>query len=77
MPFGDFLNSSSILSDLRRWKEITFLNEEQLIKLERTKLQKLLNHAVKNVDAYQSLKTFEQADPYQWLANFPVLKKNK
>lgn len=75
LSIGDFFNNSSFVEELKKWRQIQFLSEKELGRIQRTKLTRLLNHASREVAFYKDLDIEPKKDPFQWLKEFPIIKK--
>lgn len=75
LPIGDLFNKSTFIKELKYWRKIDTYSSEDLEKLQREKLTKILNSAVKNVPFYREIE-LENIDPYYWLQKFPILTKD-
>lgn len=76
LPAGDTLLGTSYIRNLRQWRKLQHASADELRKLQRNNLEKLLSHAVANVPYYRGLGVEKKADPYKWLSGFPILYKN-
>ena len=76
LPAGDLVLGSSFIKGLRKWRKIQNLSEEELIKLQKDNLQKMLDHISTNVPYYSKLNIEKKSDPYEWLKGFPLLYKS-
>lgn len=74
-PLGDFLNKSSFIQKLKEWRKMDTFSSEELSRIQKENLKKILIHAQRNVSVFQDLK-LDGDDPYEWIKKFPVLEKN-
>ena len=75
LPIGDFINKSSYKKELLFWRKVDSFSENELNNLQKKNLQKILLHAKKSVPKYKNIK-LKGDDPFLWLKQFPVLKKD-
>lgn len=75
LPFGDIFMGTSFMKNLKYWRKVTKLSEQQLADLQKERLYRLLVHASQNVPFYNNLNTKRNSNPYEWLKQFPVIKK--
>lgn len=77
MPLGDWLNASSVMKELKKWRMYSALECSDVENIAQVNLQKLLEHAVSNVPYYRKLNIgMLQNSPYEWLQNFPIMRKD-
>lgn len=75
LPIGDILNRSYFIKDLKYWRAVDRLSEDQLHNLQKENLANLLKHATTHAKHYGNVE-LEGYDPYKWLSNFPILTKD-
>jgi phenylacetate-CoA ligase len=75
LPLGDLLNGSQVSKELKRWRKICTLSEEEISALSENNLKELLNFAVRNIPYYRQLNPAYHENPYQWIKQFPIMKK--
>jgi phenylacetate-CoA ligase len=76
LPFGDILNGSSVSKELNRWRSICKLNEKEIADLSEKNLKDILNFAVDRIEFYKNINPEYHADPYEWIKQFPVMRKS-
>ena len=74
LPIGDFINKSSYVKQLKYWRKLDTLSEQELESIQKKNLKNILEHAVNNVSKYKSIQLHGN-DPFKWLESFPVLTK--
>lgn len=74
LPFGDVLNGSQVIRQLRIWRRIQALPESKILEMQRQKLSAMLHHAATTIPYYSGMPV-QSGDPEGWLKSFPVLKK--
>ena len=72
-PLGDMLLGSQVSKQLKIQRSYTHITEQELEKLHREKLHRVLKHATTTCEAYKGID--EEQDPYQWLQKFPIISK--
>lgn len=77
LPLGDQLTGGSFIKKLKYWREVCDLSQNELNNLQKEKLSKILEFASSNSPFYKALAIPHSSDPYEWLANFPILKKQQ
>lgn len=75
LPIGDFFNKTSYIKQLRYWRGIDDLSEDELKQLQEKNLKALLNHATEHVSRYNSIE-LKGENPYKWIESFPILTKD-
>lgn len=75
LPLGDSVTGGSFMQSLRQLRKEVQLNEQQLRALEAKRLLETLQYATSKSPYYKQLNIQPQADPYPWLAAFPILDK--
>lgn len=55
LPLGDLINNSSFTRDLKYWRNVDKMSEEELKFTQRKKLEKILKHAVNNSEFYKKM----------------------
>ncbi len=75
LPAGDLIFGSDVMKNLRMWRKICLLNSDELKSLQRQNLHRLLAHASKNVPFYKEFAHHRDEDPYLWIKEFPIVKK--
>jgi len=75
LPAGDLVLGTSYLSELKKWRRLQWLSEQQLKEIQSNKLKTLLKHASNNIDYYKNLHITPSADSMEWLSCFPIIKK--
>lgn len=75
LPAGDLALGTSFISELRRWRSISQLNERELNRLSVNNLERLLVFATGRVPFYKKISARDKNDPVLWLKNFPVVDK--
>ncbi len=76
LPLGDFALGTYYIKGLKKWRKIQKLSESQLKDLQKSNLQKVLEHCSKNVPYYSHLNIPSDENPYVWLKKFPLLYKS-
>lgn len=76
LPCGDFVLRTSFISELKKWRKISLLNEEEIQKLSMENLSNLLVHATTHVPYYKQFAHTNSGDPGAWLKEFPVIDKS-
>ncbi len=77
LPLGDAALGTSFIRELKRWRGISMLNEDDLRILQRSNLSRLLEYAVKEIPYYRGLKGKDISDPFELLKEFPILTKSE
>jgi len=77
LPLGDQLTGGSFIKKLKYWREVCDLSQNELNNLQKEKLSKILEFASSYSPFYKALAIPHSSDPYEWLANFPILKKQQ
>ncbi|MCS5488986.1 phenylacetate--CoA ligase family protein [Algoriphagus limi] len=72
---GDLATGGMFVSKLKEWREICRLPKEKIDELQSQKLREILSFSVKNSPFYNLQNITSNTDPFVWLKNFPVLKK--
>jgi phenylacetate-CoA ligase len=76
LPFGDIFNNSSFMYELKKWRGIQNLNEEELSALNEQNLSKMLAHATTQIPFYKNINIPKKhSSAFHWLQHFPVLRK--
>jgi phenylacetate-CoA ligase len=75
LPIGDLFNRSSYIPQLRHWRKIDQLSEEEIEALQQKNLNALLKHAVENVPYYSEV-VASKKDQKLSLDDFPILEKD-
>lgn len=75
MPMGDWINGSNVMEELKKWRKISKLSEQEIVQLETTNLQNLLEFATEKIPFYADFKKVKSEDPREWIKHFPVMKK--
>jgi len=76
LPPADVLLKTNFLSELKKWRNKTaFLNETELLALQKQNLSKLLQHAVLTIPYYRDMGIGLTGDPYTDIKKFPLLTK--
>lgn len=55
LPVSDLILDLPLLSTLKKWRKIQYLNKNELIELQSNKLRKLLDHSVQNIPYYKDI----------------------
>lgn len=76
LPTGDMVNKSSFIKELKKWRTIQHLSEQELKDLQKANLQKMLDHCTNNVTFYKNLGIEKEQDPYKRIKSFPIIKKH-
>lgn len=76
LPSGDLLLGTSFISELRKWRKISLLNEAELQKLSMENLLYLLSEATARVPYYKEFAHKSSSDPIAWLKEFPIVDKS-
>ncbi len=72
---GDLVSGTKIISQLRKWRRISLLSEEELNLLSNLNLSKILSHATGTIPFYTDLKFNLGLSPEEQLLSFPVMQK--
>ncbi|MBX2963384.1 MAG: phenylacetate--CoA ligase family protein [Cyclobacteriaceae bacterium] len=75
LPLGDFILGTKYISELKKWREIQWLSEVELLKKQEESLKHILLHSRSRIPYYKDLKLNDHTDPYVWLKQFPLLTK--
>ncbi len=76
MPIGDLINKSAFIKELKKWRKIQHMSEQDLARLQRENLRTMLKHCKENVPFYQQLDVDQTKDPFEQLKLFPLIKKS-
>ena len=76
MPFGDLLNKSRVIHELKKWQSISKLTEPEIEEKTSENLGSILNFAVANIEFYSKKEIARDLNPKQFLKNFPILEKS-
>jgi phenylacetate-CoA ligase len=77
LPLGDFLNGSSFVKELRKWRAIQHLSEDAIQKLQADKLRRLLEHALDDIPYYKNQFVADRnVDARELIKQFPVIRKH-
>jgi len=76
LPSGDLLLGTSFISELKKWRQISLLNEAELERLSMDNLRNLLVYAAAHVPYYKIFSNNNSADHIAWLKEFPVVDKS-
>lgn len=71
LPVGDAILGTTYIKELKRWRQIQKMDEQQLKQLSSAKLNSVLKHAVENIPAYAFLKN----KPELKISDFPITHK--
>lgn len=75
LPISDLLSGYQVSKQLKIHRSYTYLNEEELKELQLFKLNAILQHATKTVQAYQAWSLKNPDDIEEYLMHFPVFTK--
>lgn len=75
LPLGERLLDSPVMKHLHQLRSLAHQSETELLELEHSNLERLLQTATQTIPYYRSLSPTKNADPTTWLRHFPVLKK--
>ena len=75
LPAGDAAIGTSFIGELKKWRRISRLCEDELNRLSRDKLGRLLTFASVNVPFYHQFPEMAASDPALWLKSFPIVDK--
>src|SRR5688500_1953772 len=76
-PIGDRLFKTQVSKQLKIQRAYNTMDADQLDRIQRDKLSKVLKHATSSCKAYSAYQKEETEDPAIWLKKFPVLTKRK
>lgn len=77
LPLGDVLSGSTVMKQLKEWRRIANLSEEEIEAIARQNLMHQLEETVSKVPYYASMKDTKQTDPIAWLKTFPIMTKQE
>lgn len=72
---GDLATGGMFVSMLKEWRAICSLPKEKIDLLQMQKLKELLSFSVEKCPFYNLQNIPSNTDPFRWLKNFPVVKK--
>ena len=74
LPIGDLLNESTYIKQLKYWRKVDQLSEEEIALLQQKNLDALLTHAMQKVPYYSGAVSIK-SDQKLSLSDFPILEK--
>jgi phenylacetate-CoA ligase len=74
MPVGDRLEGGSFLDWLRKYRREQWLPIDDLRRIQRERLWRMLSHASSNIPFYKGIDA--EPDPFEWLKRFPIVRKS-
>lgn len=75
LPLGDILVGSRFIQNLKLLRKQDNLTQKELEQLQKEKLKKLLNYAIKKSPYYKSFAHLKEEDPIEFLKKMPILTK--
>ena len=75
LPIGDFFNKSSFIEKLNILRNEAKFSNSAISQLQKTKINKLIEHAVNNVPFYQNLRALKNQNSLD-IKSFPIIDKN-
>jgi phenylacetate-CoA ligase len=72
---GDTIFRTNVLSYLDKWRDLSYLSEYDLSRLQISNLKKLLHYSVSNIPYYKFSQIKKSHDVYEWLCAFPPMHK--
>lgn len=75
LPLGDLLFNTNFKSSLKRVRALNHKSYQELLSIQRNRLNQLLNYATSHSAYYKSLGTEQLDNPYEWIKQFPILNK--
>ncbi|MCK4235973.1 MAG: phenylacetate--CoA ligase family protein, partial [Candidatus Krumholzibacteria bacterium] len=76
LPVGDLIFGYSFIKELDNWRSIQELSAKEISELQERNLRGLLQHATRNVPYYRNRNIPFNENPYEWIKNFPILRKS-
>ena len=75
LPIGDWMLGTSFISRLKYWRAVCKLREDEINSLAEKNLCTLLNYATENISFYKKYRSVKDSNPYSWIKQFPIMKK--
>lgn len=75
LPVGDFLFNTDFSRSLKKVRALNNKSCQELISIQKSRLNQLLNHATQHSIYYKSLEIEHSENPYKWIKQFPILTK--
>lgn len=76
LPLGDKALGARFIYHLKKYRKLSRMSYDNLLKIQQYNLKKLLEHSTSYSFFYKEYKNDKDQNPYQWLKKFPVLTKN-
>ncbi|HEY9168503.1 MAG TPA: hypothetical protein VIN72_03360 [Lutibacter sp.] len=76
MPLGDLLTGTTVMKDLKKWRMIVSLSEQEIETYSQARLLKVLNFASTNIPFYRKHSQYRDDNPYIWIKQFPIMRKS-
>ncbi len=77
LPLGDILTSSTVMRQLKQWRQIGYLSEDEIAQISMTNLNNILTETVQKVPYYKDFKKEKEMSTVEWLKTFPVMTKQE
>lgn len=75
LPAGDIISGTEIARQLRYWRKIAKLPEDNINQLSRSNLNQMLDYATKSVPFYSDIRLGHIREPEERLLSFPIMQK--
>lgn len=77
LPLGDTVSGSTVMKQLKAWRNYGTLSEEKIQQLSDANLEKFLSEVVQTVPYYHRFENKEGLSPRDWLKTFPIMTKHE